>query len=306
MICKHCKTPNSENAKFCRHCGQRLKKRRFLIWAIIVMFLLIIGIVVLVVPDDNTSPVYDEKNILFDENPIDADTTDCYNIDVDTGGCYDSNVKINTLLKNNGDSFMEIDFPITKNQILFSNIIEWINEELGGDYQGAPNDLNSMFEHYYMKQREDLTEQDYYSKIEIKKIYENAAIVTFIKSWDSYYGGAHPLGYTKGATFRKTDGKVLSMNSIFDHDGMLTYIVEGLKSYFNVYSDSELLERLSDITRVDLIPFPENNPWITNQGIVFTYAPYEIACYAEGSPSFCIPIDKVLPFFSSTSKSFFQ
>ena len=48
-----------------------------------------------------------------------------------------------------------------------------------------------------------------------------------------------------------------------------------------------------------IIPLPKQyEPYPSADGIVFTYAQYEIACYAAGMPTFTIPYSDVQPFLS--------
>ena len=53
----------------------------------------------------------------------------------------------------------------------------------------------------------------------------------------------------------------------------------------------------------DIIPLPSWNPYPDGKGgLVFTYQQYEIASYAEGMPSFTIPVKEVVAFLSEDAR----
>lgn len=82
-----------------------------------------------------------------------------------------------------------------------------------------------------------------------------------------------------------------------------------MKKYFGVVTDDELMDNLqlnNELYNINNLPLPETDPWITKDGVFFSYAPYEIASYAAGAPSFVIPISKVKNHVTSTAKTFFD
>ena len=86
-------------------------------------------------------------------------------------------------------------------------------------------------------------------------------------------------------------------------------IKAGLKKYFGVGTEDELMDNLqlnNELYNINNLPLPETDPWITKDGVFFSYAPYEIASYAAGAPSFVIPISKVKNHVTSTAKTFFD
>lgn len=81
------------------------------------------------------------------------------------------------------------------------------------------------------------------------------------------------------------------------------------EKYFGVVTDDELMDNLqlnNELYNINNLPLPETDPWITKDGVFFSYAPYEIASYAAGAPSFVIPISKVKNHVTSTAKTFFD
>ena len=206
-----------------------------------------------------------------------------------------------------GTNKLNIDYPTSGNAILLQNIREWINEELGGTYDGDLNDGATFFA-YYTKGL-DNNEEDGYSTTDIKKANETSKIITYIKDCYAYAGGAHGYGFAVGVTFRKIDGKKFSKDMIMRPYAIQNDIIAGLKKYFGVVTDDELMDNLqlnNELYNINNLPLPETDPWITKDGVFFSYAPYEIASYAAGAPSFVIPISKVKNHVTSTAKTFFD
>ena len=209
-----------------------------------------------------------------------------------------------------GESSLEIEYPVSGNPVLVQNVREWINEALGGTYQGLLDDANAFFNHY----AKDLNKVDEgygeYVQNKIHLVYENERIITFLHESSYYGGGAHGISASTGTTFRKSDGKIFTNDLIREYHKLKPAMARGLRDYFSVSTDEELLERVQLESRlcgnIDDIPAPNSHPWITAEGIVFLYVPYEIACYADGSPTFVLPVSEVEPYVMATAKSFFR
>lgn len=210
-----------------------------------------------------------------------------------------------------GESFLEIQYPVSGNPVLVQNIREWMNEQLGGSYERSLDDADAFIRHYGKGLDTLDTGYGEYAQDKIYKEYENDRIVTFLHYSSFYGGGVHGISATIGVTFRKSDGKIFTNDLIREYYKLRPAIVRELRNYFNVSSDEELMGNLqlgdpSYTYTIDDIPVPKSNPWITAEGIVFLYAPYEIACYAAGSPTFTLPVSEVEPYVTATAKSFFR
>lgn len=213
---------------------------------------------------------------------------------------------VNQLSKSEGKSSLKIDFPKCSNAVLEQNILEWINELLGGTYEGDLKDNNALFNHYASKLGTIDEGYGEYSKTSLTKAYENEFVVTYQDDSEFYGGGIHGIGAVSGKTFRKSDGKLFS-NSFINFYKLRDQAVRGLKRYFEVSSDSELLDRLwIGGSSLDELPPPSNDPWIMGDGVHFLYTPYEIASYAEGSPTFTVSIENIKPAVNATAKTFFN
>ena len=128
----------------------------------------------------------------------------------------------------------------------------------------------------------------------------------------SYYSMEYIIGKSLAQEINakgKIDGKKFSKDMIMRPYAIQNDIKAGLKKYFGVVTDDELMDNLqlnNELYNINNLPLPETDPWITKDGVFFSYAPYEIASYAAGAPSIVIPISKVKNNVTSTAKTFFD
>lgn len=210
---------------------------------------------------------------------------------------YTVSTKTYTYKHDQGEQHVEyvIECPVTQNPNLERSIMEWINEILGGDYRGDFNDPQALID-FYGRQAETQEEEGFNENIHITMLCQTDKYVTFQYTAEMYYeGAAHGTEHTLGATFRKDDGRKFGWNMFSNPYNLQPAIKQGLKTYFQAYSDSELEDNLLLDTTLDLnaLPLPEDDPWLAPQGMVLHYTEYEIACYAAGEPTFTIPFDKI-------------
>ncbi len=116
--------------------------------------------------------------------------------------------------------------------------------------------------------------------------------VTYSFYGDFYAGGAHGMPWKYALTFDAATGKTLGYADIFAADKLdelRKMVCEGIKTqYFEGVLQSE---------RIDGYDFdlPVCTPALSKDGVMFSYAPYEIASYAEGSPSCILPYSQLKP-----------
>lgn len=201
-----------------------------------------------------------------------------------------------------------VDVPSASQAPLLANaVMEWINEIcMSGTYDGDLMDVKAMVADAINNQKKDSGGicSDSYREFNIRKVYENAALITFVYSgYDYAFGAAHGSPYCVGATFRKTDGKIFGWNMFRQNADLQPFLKEGLKKYFEVSTDDELSESLmmDALYSVEYLPKAINNPWVNKDGIVMQYQAYEIACYAAGQPYVVIPVDKVDNLLTTTA-----
>lgn len=198
-----------------------------------------------------------------------------------------------------------IDYPTAGNPILRRNVIEWINESLGGQYTGNLKDAQSIVD-FYGKEVELSNENYIEVKHHIKMKYQTEKYVTFEHSgYAMQEGAAHGFGGTIGATFRKDDERKFGWDMFSNYEGLQPSIKQGLKRYFEVSTDQELEEHLIFLPEgntINSLPMPSSDPWLTPNGLTMSYGAYEIACYGDGEPTFTIPFNNIKNCLTATAK----
>ncbi|MBQ0072627.1 MAG: DUF3298 domain-containing protein [Prevotella sp.] len=139
----------------------------------------------------------------------------------------------------------------------------------------------------------------------ITKTIDAPAFVVYDAHAYCYYGGAHGGVTGAGAmTFDKSKGQkmehFLQDNVTLD---LQPYIRKGLIQYYKEYGDTLTDAQLSERLQIEgnVIPLPQQTPHFNANAdsLVFTYGQYEIACYADGMPSFAIPVKDILKYLTS-------
>lgn len=195
---------------------------------------------------------------------------------------------------------------------------EWLDEALGGYYDGDARDMKTMVDFYGRAISDTLAANarsmmedgmQPYAKMgfeaEMTKLYETDAFVTYALS--TYYdlGGAHPSSGYEGATFRKSDGRRLSWDIVrhYMRYSLNEVLKKSLMGYFGVQTDEELEETLQvQGISVYSIPLPAAPPYFLENGVAYTYQQYEIVSYAMGMPSDVIPYDQMEPLLTGWAK----
>ena len=208
-----------------------------------------------------------------------------------------------------------------------SHITTYEDERFYAPYEGDTDDTGKLLA-YYQEQslavigkmsQEDADERAKYSEAEeweapsweydfsLKKIVETDGYAVFQSQDYIYMGGAH--GGVTGAgylTFDKKDGHLV--DPLIDPsqvETMQPLLVKGLVDYYKGFDEIIPPEELKDHLMIDgdIIPLPSWNPFPDgNGGLVFTYQQYEIASYAEGMPSFTIPVGEVAEFLTKDAR----
>lgn len=124
-----------------------------------------------------------------------------------------------------------------------------------------------------------------------------------------YYGGAHGGVAGSGSlTFDRETGKKISRFVRNDATRSLQPMLRrGLLRYYGEYGETLTDGDLSDRLQIDgdIIPLPTNIPCpnATGDSLIFTYQQYEIACYADGMPSFMISLEDLMPYLTTEGKA---
>lgn len=219
----------------------------------------------------------------------------------------------------------QIEYPTGGcNKALRNAIREFISEYFGGTYEGSLNDGQELVNFYGQNNQSQLVElrdtdrvsmdeeyiNGYYREVKVSKIFETNKLITFAWAEDIYYNGAHGNQAYYGVTFRKSDGRRFDKNMManFYTEDWYKIVKEGLRSYFSengnvaIDTDEDLKEYILTDDNVNNLPLPQNPPYVTEDGVKFTYQPYEISFYAAGMPEFTVSKADMRPFLNVTAK----
>lgn len=215
------------------------------------------------------------------------------------------------------------DYPVEGSDTLVKVVREFVNDFLGGAYDGPLDDGQAMIkkngEIMYGNfvemcgdaDLEEVLELYYYKSVE--KGYETNAFITFMTMGGQYTGGLHGIGFETGVTFSKTNGKTFGYDMMKGTDSpeFKRFIKEGLRKFFSTegqeaMSDDDLLQELVSYSgSIDELPLPDSEPYLTEKGVTFIYQPYEISYYAAGKPEFTIPYDAIKPYLTAQAIELF-
>ena len=219
---------------------------------------------------------------------------------------------------------LSADYPVAGGDSVVKAVREFINDFLGGAYDGPLADGNAMVKRNgelmwgnFLEMCGDADSEDpveLYLYKEVSKFYETKTFVTFLTLESQYTGGAHGIGFESGHTFSKINGKPFGYDMMKDLDtpAFKRLIKEGLRRFFSNegdeqgMSDEDLKEELVSFDgSIDELPLPDSEPYMTEQGVTFIYQPYEISYYAAGRPEFTLPYDVVKPYLKPLALELF-
>lgn len=219
---------------------------------------------------------------------------------------------------------LSAEYPVSGGDSVVKAVREFINDFLGGAYDGPLADGKAMVKRngemmwgnfLEMCGDADLEEvNELFLYKMVNKVYETKTFVTFQASVSQYTGGIHGIGYESGHTFSKINGKQFGYDMMKDLDtpAFKRLIKEGLRRYFSDeddgqgMSDDALKEELVSFSgSIDELPLPDFEPYLTEQGVTFIYQPYEISYYAAGKPEFTIPYNVVKPYLKAQAIELF-
>lgn len=206
---------------------------------------------------------------------------------------------------------LDIDWPkeTGKNIVSVNAVRDWIKEHLSflneykNVYEGNMNDADALTKFYgdsYKKRFEatdDFPAPALSFDIQVKKEFENDKCVTYTYLLDQYLGGAHGGRTHYGATFRKSDGKILTnfiTNNDSSDEGLNNIIKKGLMKYWEIDNEETLYEYTWEnaVTKY-YAKLPDHSPCFVKDGLLFSYQEYEIAAYAAGAPEFIVPYAEI-------------
>lgn len=195
-------------------------------------------------------------------------------------------------------SLLQGDTAYSKEQL---NLITEGNRELLGCKAGTglneciKGHIDSFFAMYRNDMRDMAKEEhsetnNYYESFDEYVDYNEHGIVSLELVSSSYTGGAHGYYFSRFYNVDLQNNKRIALRDVIQTDTVaLRAIIEAeARSYFNMSKDTPL----NTFLLVDTIPYTDNF-YITDKGLVFSYAPYEIAAYVFGQVNILVPYDKL-------------
>lgn len=192
-----------------------------------------------------------------------------------------------------------VDYP--RSMVSHANRIKkWVAKKIvESNYMGllSPSDSDDVF-----------FPSPIFSTLSLQARYMNHRFVTYQQFTFDYAGGAHGYYTERLLSYDYVHGREINFNYLF----LLQYKKQLLDVLLEIAHQHPLYEkRLADIMEyaevrdddgkaTGEIRFPQ--PGLSEDGVVFSFQPYEICCFAAGVFHFTIPYKKVAPFLTERGK----
>ena len=188
----------------------------------------------------------------------------------------------------------------------------------GWRYDGDIHNTNSILKFasdvYFATVKSDygLDENDYpfslFSILCLKAYVNNNRFVTFQQYSHDYYGGAHGYYTERLISFDPIHNQEVDYKYIFKGNCMEDIIVllkeEACKSpnyqEWKLNIDEFVCVKDEEDKPTGLYRLP--HPGLSNEGVVFSFQPYEISCFAAGTFHFTIPYERLRPYLTDKAK----
>ena len=142
----------------------------------------------------------------------------------------------------------------------------------------------------------------------LKAYVKNNRFVTFQQYTHDYYGGAHGYYTERLISFDPIHKKEIDYKYMFKDNCMEDIIVllkeEACKSpnyqEWKPNIDEFVCVKDEDDKPTGLYRLP--HPGLSNEGVVFSFQPYEISCFAAGTFHFTIPFERIRPYLTDKAR----
>jgi len=147
-----------------------------------------------------------------------------------------------------------------------------------------------------------------FSTLCLKSYVKNNRFVTYQQFTHGYYGGAHGYYTERLISYDHVHGQEVDYKYLFK-DGNMKDIVDLLKEEAKKSPNYKIWEpNIDEYACVKdendkptgLLRLPQ--PGLSDEGVVFSFQPYEISCFAAGAFHFTIPYDKLRPYMTVAAK----
>ena len=207
---------------------------------------------------------------------------------------------------------VKAEYPFIEEHVTSQAIRAWINEKLGGTYTGDLMDYQKMLEFYAEKAIKEYSDPDLAACVadfgpsevtyEFKRGYETGQIISYRIGGELYSSGAaHGMPLESATTFRKSDGRRFSWE-MFTKDGLSRLKPILVKKLRTDYGDDTFF-KVPDAADAEF-ELPAMDPYFDEGGIVFSYAPYEIAPFSYGYIKVTLPLTMVRSMLNAAGQSF--
>ena len=185
-------------------------------------------------------------------------------------------------------------------------------------YQGSIDDRIAVYDYMaryftndvkpYIENDGDWWERRYYSSLSLRAKYSNGRFVTYQMATNENLNGAHGYYTLQMVSYDPIHGQPIDWNYIFKPGSvgqvvkMLEHIAEADPDYMswnaNIYRYAYHISVEWYDAEETLLP----NPALTDEGVLFSYQPYEIACFAAGMYHFTIPYNRLMDYLTDEAK----
>ena len=183
-----------------------------------------------------------------------------------------------------------------------------------GDIHNTKRILKFASDVYFATVKGDygMDENDYpfslFSILCLKAYVKNCRFVTFQQYTHDYYGGAHGYYTERLISFDPIHKKEIDYKYMFKDNCMEDIIVllkeEACKSpnyqEWKPNIDEFVCVKDEDDKPTGLYRLPR--PGLSNEGVVFSFQPYEISCFAAGTFHFTIPYERLRPYLTDKAR----
>lgn len=207
-------------------------------------------------------------------------------------------------VKKGKDNKVEIEYPISGDPVLVNAIRKKIKDSVNDKFTGSLDTPDALMRSA-LKGKKDVKfgqEGESLSQ-EIKVVYSSPEVITFTDNGYWYGGGAHGMPWSTGKTFLVADGSILTSDMLPSFSKMKPYIRKGFAKSYGV-RESEVGDYLFDSNGPDDY---SGTVFVTDQGLVIIYQPYEISPYSSGAPTAVIPLaEEIINLFPAKGKRFIK
>lgn len=189
---------------------------------------------------------------------------------------------------------------LTDAEYLFIN--DSIKVQLIGNYASMDAAADNFFDKYEEAAVESEWNMPWSEDLTASVDFNRKGLFTVSYAYYAYYGGAHGMPGFSSVNYDLATKKELTLYDLVNAKDSTALKTLGEK-YFRIDQEIAPNTSLSDSDYFwDDGKFYFSDVFtITNDGLIFTFSPYEIAPYAAGMPGFTIPYADLKPYFTENS-----